>query len=510
VANMDDQRPLMLGRRRFLAATGALAGLGALHAIAGGGIASAAETPQWRPTVRFAPARNWMNDPNGLVYFQGEYHLFFQHNPYGDQWGNLSWGHAVSPDLVRWQELPVALEPDELGDIFSGSAVVDHHDSSGFFGGQPGLVAIYTSAGDTQQQSLAYSSDRGRTWTKYAGNPVIPNPGIPDFRDPKLFWHAPTNRWILLVAAGDRIHIYGSTNLVEWDKLSEFGADHGSHGGVWECPDLFELPVDGGPTRWVLIVSINPGGPAGGSATQYFLGDFDGTTFTSDGAPNDVLWADRGADFYAPQSFSDMPDGRRVWVGWMSNWNYAGEIPTDPWRGMYTTPRQLSLTAAGGNVELAQQPVDELAAVRANRRAWSGVVTDGQTPEFTGTALDIVATFRLGAAETVGVDVFAGTNHRTRIGYDLAAQELFIDRTQSGTTQVHSTFPAVHTTPLTVSDGVLPLRIVADRSGVEVFAAGGRAVLTDAVFPDDGSDKVHLFATNGQVQADIEVFDLAP
>ncbi|MCC5697330.1 glycoside hydrolase family 32 protein, partial [Klebsiella pneumoniae] len=234
------------------------------------------------------------------VYFQGEYHLFFQHNPYGDQWGNLSWGHAVSPDLVRWQELPVALEPDELGDIFSGSAVVDHHDSSGFFGGQPGLVAIYTSAGDTQQQSLAYSSDRGRTWTKYAGNPVIPNPGIPDFRDPKLFWHAPTNRWILLVAAGDRIHIYGSTNLVEWDKLSEFGADHGSHGGVWECPDLFELPVDGGPTRWVLIVSINPGGPAGGSATQYFLGDFDGTTFTSDGAPNDVLWADRGADFYAP------------------------------------------------------------------------------------------------------------------------------------------------------------------------------------------------------------------
>ncbi|MER7011386.1 glycoside hydrolase family 32 protein [Saccharopolyspora sp. NPDC000359] len=506
-----DDRHHSLPRRRFLAASGAVLGLGALHALTGTA-ASAAETPQWRPGVRFAPARNWINDPNGLVHFQGEYHLFFQHNPDGDQWGNMSWGHAVSPDLVRWQELPVALEPDELGEIYSGSAVVDHHDTSGFFGGQPGLVAIYTSAGDTQQQCLAHSSDRGRTWTKYEGNPVIPNPGVQDFRDPKVFWHAPTGRWVLLLAVGDRIHVHGSPNLRDWELLSEFGAGHGSHGGVWECPDLFELPVDGDPgrTKWVLIVSINPGGPAGGSATQYFLGDFDGTTFISDGAPDEIRWVDRGADFYAPQSFSDVPDGRRLWLGWMSNWDYAEEIPTDPWRGSMTTPRQLGLTDTGDGVRLVQQPVDELAAVRSNRRAWRGVIGTGRSPEFSGTSLEVLATFQPGAARSFGVDVFAGGGHRTRIGYDVAAQELFVDRTGSGTALISPAFPARHATPLAPTGDRLPLRIIADRSGVEVFAAGGRAVLTDLVFPDRGSDRVHLFADGGNAAVEVEVFDLTP
>lgn len=501
-----------LPRRRFLISTGALLGLSALGGLTTPGRAVAGETPHWRPAVRFAPERNWINDPNGLVFFDGEYHLFCQHNPSGDQWGNMSWLHAVSTDLVRWQELPVALEPDELGAIYSGSAVGDHHDTSGFFGGRPGLVALYTSAGDSQQQSLAHSADRGRTWTKYDGNPVIPNPGVADFRDPKVFWHEPTGRWVLLIAAGDRIQIHGSANLRDWEQLSEFGADRGAHGGVWECPDLFELPVDGDParTRWVMIVSINPGGPAGGSATQCFTGDFDGSTFTAEGPADEVRWVDRGADFYAPQSFSDVPDGRRLWLGWTSNWDYADAIPTSPWRGMMSTPRELGLTAAGGGVQLVQRPVGELSDVRANRRAWSGALTDGSGAEFRGSAVDVVATFRLGTAQVVGVDVFAGPGGRIRVGYDVTAGELFVDRTDSGETQVSQQFPARHSTPLTVDDGVLSLRVVADRSCVEVFAQDGRAVLTDLVFPDSGSDRVAPFATGGRAEVELEVFDLTP
>lgn len=501
-----------LSRRRLLIGAGALLGCGALGGLTAPGRAIAAETPQWRPLVRYTPAKNCINDPNGLVHHDGEYHLFCQHNPYGDQWGNMSWAHAVSTDLVHWQHLPVALEPDELGDIYSGSAVVDHHDTSGFFGGRPGLVAIYTSAGDTQQQSIAHSADRGRTWTKYAENPVIPNPGIEDFRDPKVFWHEPTGRWVLLLAAGDRVQIHGSPNLREWELLSEFGAEHGSHGGVWECPDLFELPVDGDSSRasWVLIVSINPGGPAGGSATQYFTGDFDGTTFTADAASGQTRWVDRGSDFYAPQSFSDVPDGRRLWLGWTSNWDYADKIPTDPWRGMMSTPRQLALASDGEAARLVQQPVDELAAVRGNRRAWSGVLTDGRGGEFAGDSVDVQAHFQLDTATVVGLEVFAGPSGRTRVGYDVAAGELFLDRADSGSTRISADFPARHGTPLTVADGVLSLRVVADRSCVEVFAASGRAVLTDLVFPDEGSDRIRPFAEGGQARAEVEVFDLVP
>ncbi len=265
-------------------------------------------------SIHFSPGNGWINDPNGLVFYEGEYHLFYQHNASGDTWGNISWGHAVSRDLVRWEELDVALEPDDLGLIFSGSAVVDKEDTSGFFDGGSGLVALYTNASGKdyaqQVQSLAYSSDRGRTWTKYERNPVLPNPDNPDFRDPKVFWHGPTGRWILLLAAGDRILFYASKNLKDWTKLSEFGADSGAHGGVWECPELFETPVDGDPndTRWVLQVDVNPGFPEGGSGAQYFVGDFDGEAFTNENPPDTVLWADYGKDFYATQDWSNVPE----------------------------------------------------------------------------------------------------------------------------------------------------------------------------------------------------------
>ncbi|GAA4869794.1 glycoside hydrolase family 32 protein [Saccharopolyspora cebuensis] len=503
-----------LTRRGFLAGTGAALGLGLAAPPAWSAVPAAPPggTPRWRPEVHFTPARNWMNDPNGLVFHQGEYHLFFQHNPESTEHANLSWGHAISTDLARWQELDVALLPDELGEIYSGSAVVDHHDTSGFFGGGAGLVAIYTSAGDTQQQSIAHSADNGRTWTKFEGNPVIPNPGVQDFRDPKVIRHEPTGQWVLMLAAGDHIRFYGSPNLREWRLLSEFGREHGAHGGVWECPDLFELPVDGdtADTRWVLVVSINPGGPAGGSGTQYFLGDFDGTAFVAEGPAEQVRWAERSADFYAAQSWSDVPaaDGRRLWVGWLSNWAYAQQVPTSPWRGAMTVPRQVGLTATDSGPALTQRPVAELDRLRTGARRWSGAVT-GPGPEFAGTALDVVAEFRLDTATSFGFDVFAGEAGRTRVGYDVAAGELFVDRTASGSTPVSATFPAKHGAPLAVPDGVLRLRLIADRSCVEVYADRGQVVLTELVFPDAGSDALRLFATGGRVLVpSLEVFDL--
>lgn len=287
-----------------------------------------------RPQYHYTPAENWMNDPNGMVYYEGEYHLFYQYNPDGDQFGNMSWGHAVSEDLVHWEEQEVALTPDEHGMIFSGSIMADEENKSGLFPGEEGgLIAFYTSAGNVQDQRIAYSTDSGRTWKKHEGNPVVPNPGIEDFRDPKVIWHEQSGKYIMLLAAGKKVMFYGSENLVDWEYLSEFG-DTGAQGGVWETPELFELPVDGDEedTRWVLQVDMNPGSIAGGSGGQYFLGDFDGAVFTRQEKSNDINWVDYGTDFYAAQAFNGMDD-RVVWMAWMSNWTYASSLPTDPWRG---------------------------------------------------------------------------------------------------------------------------------------------------------------------------------
>ena len=325
----------------------------------------------FRPLYHFTPPAHWMNDPNGLVYFEGEWHLFYQYNPDG----KLYWGHAVSTDLTRWTHLPIALSPDADGVVFSGSAVVDHDDVTGFFGGGPGLVALWTRHGDLtppggpEAQCLSYSRDRGRTWTAYEGNPVVPNPDAPDFRDPKVTWHEASGRWVMALAVGQHIEFSVSPDLKAWDRASAFGVGHGSHEGVWECPDLFELPVDGpdGETRWVLIVSIS--GP-GGSQTQYFVGDFDGRTFTNGNPPETVLWADGGADNYAAVSWSDVPasDGRRVWIGWMSNWLYGWQVPTEGWQGAMTLPRVLGLRVTEAGIRLTQTPARELEARRGPER----------------------------------------------------------------------------------------------------------------------------------------------
>ena len=316
----------------------------------------------YRPNFHFTPPLHWMNDPNGLVYYKGEYHLFYQYNPGGSTWGPMNWGHAISTDLFNWQDLSIALTPDNLGTIFSGSAVVDSLNTSGFQSGDElPLVAIYTSAGTMQSQSVAYSNDKGRNWTKYSNNPVLPNHGVNDFRDPKVSWYAPLNRWIMALATGNKISFYSSADLKSWTFESDFGIGFGAHGGVWECPDLFQMKVEGtNLKKWVLIVSINPGGPNGGSATQYFTGNFDGKTFTADS--NVTSWVDYGTDNYAGVTYSNLPtaDGRRIMIGWMSNWNYAGLVPTTSWRSTMTVPRVVTLIQYGTSFKLRFNPVDEL------------------------------------------------------------------------------------------------------------------------------------------------------
>jgi sucrose-6-phosphate hydrolase SacC (GH32 family) len=427
----------------------------------------------YRPQLHYTPARNWMNDPNGLVWHDGEYHLFYQYNPYGNDWGNMSWGHAVSTDLVHWEELGVAIEATDDEHVFSGSAVIDHDGT---------MVAVYTGyypASGLQAQSLARSTDRGRTWTRHPGNPVL-DIGSKEFRDPKVFWYGPGGYWVMAVvlALEWKVSFYRSDDLLSWTWLSDFGPD-GSVDGIWEVPDLFEL--DG---RWVLVVSLNPGGPAGGSGVQYFVGRFDGVTFTSDWPAS---WADHGRDFYAVVSWNDTPDGRRRWIGWMSNWDDAAAHPTDPWRGAQSLPRELLLEDIGGRPCLVQRPVAALQALRSTDAVHLADldvppgVTFRPVPEG---ALEITAEFEPGTAERFGLVIHEGL----RIGYDVVRGEAFVDGTPSGR----------HAAPLSV-DG-LRLTAIVDTSSVEVFFDRGQVVFTEQVFADPGSPRVGLFADNGTAQ----------
>jgi fructan beta-fructosidase len=473
---------------------------------------------RYRPQYHFTPAANWMNDPNGLVYYDGEYHLFFQYNPFGEKWGHMSWGHAVSRDLVRWEHLPVAI-PEANGVMaFSGSAVVDWKNTSGFGrDGKPPLVAIYTGHRETNQsQYIAYSTDRGRTWSVYDRNPVL-DIGRKDFRDPKVFWDEPRQRWVMVLALPDqhKVSFYASPNLKQWKHLSDFGPA-GAVDGIWECPDLFELPVDGDTknTRWVLIVSLNPGAIAGGSGMQYFVGHFDGTRFTAEApVPGDtksgmplrsVLWADYGKDFYAAVSWSDVPreDGRRLWLGWMNNWAYSQDIPTSPWRSAQSLPRTLALRRTSQGVRLLQQPVIELEQLRGPRRTLGAQpigegVTSLAAQGIAGTALEIVAEFEVGTAVELGLKVRTGEREETVIGIHPRARQLFVDRSRSGQVGFHPEFSGRHTAPVLVENGRLRLHVFVDWSSVEVFAANGAAAVTEQVFPSPESDGVALYALGG-------------
>lgn len=627
---------------------------------------------QWRPQFHFTPPDTWMNDPNGMVFYDGEYHLFYQNNPFGNRWGHMSWGHAVSRDLIHWEHLPLALAEEDGVMIFSGSAVVDWKNTSGFGQhGRPPLVAIYTGHHTTrplQNQQIAYSNDRGRTWTKFSGNPVL-DMGEADFRDPKVFWHEPTARWVMVVAwpVKRQIRIYESPDLKSWKHLSDFGPA-GSTTGIWECPDLFPVAVEGSPSRtsWVLVVNVGGGAPAGGSGTQYFVGNFNGTRFELDArstpqpqpefvpegrvlaafdgadfagwtatgtafgsgpargavdgqqsvdgfqgdgflnsfhggdaaegtltspefvvdrdylnfliggghrpgqagvnlvvagqtvrsatganrerlewqawdvshlrgqtarieivdratggwghvnadhflladqaarkATEAALWADWGPDFYAAVSWSDIPerDGRRLWIGWMSNWTYANDVPTFPWRSAMTVPRELLLRETPDGLRLVQTPVRETRLLRGrDERLRRATVTEADAwlaaREFPAGLAELE--LRLEEIPPTGVLTLRlqhGTPSETRVEADFGAGELRIDRTRSGRSDFNAAFPGVHTAPLRVVDGRLNLRILVDVSAIEVFAQGGETVMTELILPDSTALKFSLTTT---------------
>ncbi|WP_339314415.1 PfkB family carbohydrate kinase [Paenibacillus sp. FSL M7-0896] len=468
---------------------------------------------QFRPGFHFSPPSSWANDPNGLVYYEGSYHLFYQHHPYGNKWGPMHWGHAVSEDLIQWEHAPIALFPDEHGAIFSGCCVVDWNNSSGLFEDSDGLVALFTHADhhpDTgqprQRQSLAYSSDKGMNWHKYNGNPVLAEEELIDFRDPKVFWHAESERWIMVIVAGDHARFYASENLREWSLTGEFGREEGSHDGVWECPDLFQLPVDDtGRSKWVLIISIgdHPNCPEG-SRTQYFIGEFDGKTFINDNPADHILWLDYGRDNYAGVTWSDIPeqDGRRVIIGWMSNWKYANETPTGSWRGAMTLPRAMSLTSKDGSVVLSQMPVREIEQLRNESMSWNDITITPATPfrqQMNSDLLEIEGEIDILSGDAVYIHLQSvGQQSEIIIGYDPAQEWLFTDRSKSGLTDFHPAFASRHGARLAAANGKLKLHIWLDRNAVEVYAANGLVVLTDQIFPDAPIENIQVSTQSGQ------------
>jgi sucrose-6-phosphate hydrolase SacC (GH32 family) len=627
----------------------------------------------FRPQFHFTPERNWMNDPNGLVFFEGEYHLFYQYNPYGDKWGHMSWGHAVSRDLVHWEHLPLALAEEDGVMIFSGSAVVDWKNTSGFgIDGKPPLVAIYTGHRDKHQdQRIAYSNDRGRTWTKYAANPVL-DLGMADFRDPKVYWHEPTQHWFMVVALPmeKKVHFYTSSDLKQWKYSGEFGPA-GSTSGIWECPDLFPVTIEGevGATKWVLIVNINPGGPAGGSGCQYFVGEFDGRQFVADApaadsaekipagriladfengnyagwtkegdafgdnpatgtlphqqpvtgfrghglvntfrdgdraqgtltspefeikegyisfligggafpgetcvnlrvdgnvartatgdererlswkswdvrdlrgkrarievvdhhsggwghinldhillteeparpAAEDALWAEFGPDFYAAVSWSNTPDGRRIFLAWMSNGMYAHAVPTTPWRSAMTIPRTLTLRRTPAGLRLIQQPIAELQELRAPEafKFAGGSFADAakwldahkNLPEL----LDVEMTFaRVSGKAPFTVNLHTGNDELTALTFDLRRNQLSVDRTKSGQTAFHKAFPARHEAPLHFDNDSFSIRLLLDISSIEVFANNGETAITELIFPATGPRRLSITSGEGPTPA---------
>lgn len=423
-----------------------------------------------RPAYHHTPAYGWMNDPNGMFYKDGVWHLCFQYNPYGSQWENMTWGHSVSTDLVNWTQMPSVLEGDALGAIFSGSSVVDKNNTAGF--GKDAVVAFYTTAGHSQTQSMAYSTDGGKTFTKYEMNPVITSTAR-DFRDPHVFWNDEAGFWNMILAAGQEMQIYSSANLKDWKYESSFGHEYGNHGGVWECPDLMKMKVRGtDKEKWMLICNINPGGPFGGSATQYFVGQFDGHKFTCEDEPGETKWMDYGKDHYATVTFDNAPDGRRVAIAWMSNWQYANQVPTMQYRSANSIVRDLGLFEYKGETYCSVMPAKEMDAVRGARTASP---TD---------ACEIVVTLKGDAQITLR----NGKGEKVVMTYDDAEETFDMDRRRSGNVSFSDAFPVVTSTP--TYGKVRQLRIFVDRSSIEAFDADGKMVMTNLVFPTVPYDKI--------------------
>lgn len=485
---------------------------------------------KYRPQIHFTPEKGWMNDPNGMVYLDGEYHLFYQHYPDKSEWGPMHWGHAISKDLVHWEHMPIALYPDSLGYIFSGSAVYDKYNTSGLGTVEnPPLIAFFTYHNmkaekeeryhEIETQAIAYSLDNGRNWTKYANNPIIKNPGLRDFRDPKVFWHEDTRKWIMSIASGQVIQFYTSANCIDWQFSGEFGEGKGSHDGVWECPDLFPLEVSGtNETKWVLIVNINPGGPGGGSATQYFVGEFDGSKFTSD--QEVTLWMDYGKDNYAGVTWSNAPENRRILIGWMNNWQYAGEKPTYKWSGAATFPRELGLIKNSGRYLLTSTPVKEIENLYGNSSALTDIeiIREKEIFEkisFAKTPAELLLTFnvrdnsRIDFPGRYGIRFKNTTGESYTIAYDNVDKFFYIDRTNATSEIISDYFPSEQMIPYIIKEDQITWRIILDTSSVEFFTAEGLVVVTNVVYPTEPFDIIELFAENGKISLkNVEIREL--
>lgn len=486
--------------------------------------ATATTADTYRPALHYAARNTWLNDPNGLIFHDGVYHLYYQNNPLDNVWGNMSWGHATSPDLVTWTEHPVAIVCDEEEDIFSGSIVFDRSNTSGFgTASAPPLVAVYTSAFKTgsahdglQAQSLAYSRDGGYTWTKHTANPVL-NRGSAEFRDPKIIRYdgGAGSYWVMVaVEATDfQVVLYKSHDLKSWEPLSTFGPANAT-GGVWECPDLFPLPLDGDPENllWVLTVNLNPGGPNNGSAGQYFIGDFDGTTFTSATTVTEGLqdparlgeyqWLDWGRDYYAAVSFSDAPNNRRLMIAWMNNWEYANHIPTAPWRSPMTLAREISLHTIDGQPRLIQTATGDFTALSSAGPSFTlqGLELSDCTRVLDGAAgnvqrIDITVTPE--NAEEFGLILRGNGAHGTRVGLRPSQSTIHVDRRTSGNTNFHEAFPSIDTAPIRPVNGSYQLTIYVDHCSVEIFAQNGQVTITELIFPTPTSTDVAVYAIGG-------------
>lgn len=474
-----------------------------------------ANKESFRPVYHHTPAYGWMNDPNGMFYKDGVYHLYFQYNPYGSVWGNMHWGHSTSTDLMHWKFEGCAIVPDAWGAIFSGSCVVDHENTAGF--GKEAVVAFYTSAkstpwGDIQMQSMAYSLDNGKTFTKYEGNPILIS-SEKDFRDPKVFWYAPGKHWVMMLAVGQHMEIYSSVNLKEWKKESEFGAMQGAHGGVWECPDLVEIPVEGTrEKKWVLICNLNPGGPFGGSAAQYFVGSFDGKKFVNE-SPTQTKWMDWGKDNYATVTWNNAPDGRCIALGWMSNWQYANNVPTRQYRSANTLARDLTLYREGQELYLKSTPSSEVKKARGKKVSIPSFRVSEKHEivnlfEDNQGAYEVEILIQNAGASKIAFCLLNDKGEKVSMYYDLNRKQFVMDRSESGTVDFSKDFPAVTVAPANV-DKELTLRLFVDRSSIEAFGEDGKFVMTNLVFPSQPYVKMCFEADkNGYAVKTLNVYKL--
>ena len=448
---------------------------------------------KYRPQFHFSPAKNWMNDPNGLVYFNGEYHLFYQSNPFGNQWGHMSWSHSISKDLLHWQQLPVALKEENGIMMFSGSAVMDEKNTSGF--GKNAMVAIYTGHTDTlQTQNIAYSNDAGRTFTKFNNNPVL-NLRQKDFRDPNVFWYEKNNDWIMCVSHPNehQIEFYQSKDLKDWKSLSVFGPV-GDTSGVWECPDLMQVSIEGTKEKkWVLFTSQN-------STMQYFVGEFDGTRFINENPTNKIFKQDYGTDYYAAVAYHNTPYKNPISIGWLNNWNYANDIPTTPWKSVMSLPRELSLKKINGEWILIQTVLQNIKTLRSSAKSFSNKIVSKQSPvNFKGNVFEAEILFQPSAKGESGIKLAVGNNHYLKISYDALNQRMIVDRSQTNSS-FNKTFASINKaiSKIQLPDGKLKWHIYFDKSIVEIFVNDGEAVFTTQVFAEENENSVQLFSTKGK------------